>query len=176
MTLGEFLQAVLEWFYELWPFRIVREWEQGVRLRNGNVTKLLTSTNGFRGSGVHTFWPMIGEILSEEVNVRVIETSWQTLVSFDDRPVSFSLAARYKIRDLSKLYISIHDQEETIQNQLSAAAALVLCTLEVKDLDEQFAAAVEQEARKKLSSWGVTLLEVNLYNRVEANALRLLSE
>ena len=110
------------------------------------------------------------------MNVRVIETPWQTLVSFDDKPVSFSLAARYKIRDLSKLYVSIHDSEETIQNQLSAAAATVLCTLAVEDMDEKFAAAVQAEARKRLTEWGVSLLEVNLYNRVEAPALRLLNE
>lgn len=176
MTIGEFLQQVVEWIYEFWPFRIVLAWEQGVRLRGGNVTGLLTSTNGWRGSGIHAFWPIVGEIITEEVNVRVVETSWQSLVTKDGRPVSFSLAARYKIRDLTKLYVQIHDSDDTIGNQMSAAAAAAITNLNLDQLDSLFASAVRAEARKRLAEWGVALLEVSLYNRVEAAALRLMSE
>ena len=174
MTIGEFLQAVVEWIYEFWPLRIIDAWEQGVRLRGGNPTKLLTSTNGFRGSGIHGFWPILGEIITEEVNSCVIETSWQTLVTADGKSVSFSLAARYRIRDLVKLYVGIHDHEDTIQNQLSAAAATAILDTTLEDMDERFSEAVEEVAKTRLTKWGVTLLEVQLFNRVEATSIRLL--
>ena len=86
MTFGEFLQAVVERIYEFWPFRIVSVWEQGVRMRSGNPTKLLTSRNGLFGSGVHGFVPLVGEIIVEDVNIRVIETGWQSLVTADGKP------------------------------------------------------------------------------------------
>lgn len=176
MTLGEFLQQLIEWVYDLWPIRIIREWEQGVRLRNGNRTKLLTSSNGVKGGGIHFFWPLIGEIQSEEANVRVVETSWQTLTTKDGHAVSFSLAARYRIRDLGKLYVAIHEHEETIQNQLSVAAAEAIQDIDLCNLDKSLATAVREIAKTRLSEWGVTLLEVSLFNRVEANTLRLLNE
>lgn len=175
MTLGEFLQQIVEWIYELWPIRIVREWEQGVRLRSGNVTRLLTSTNGWFGSGLHSFWPLLGEIQTEETNQRVVETSWQTLTTLDGVSVSFSLAARYQIRDLSKLYVEIHEPEETIQNQLSAAAE-ILDQIHSENVAAEFAPAIQVEAKKRLTQWGVRLLQVSLFNRVEAPSLRLLSD
>lgn len=176
MTLGEFLQQIVSWLYDLWPVRIVRVWEQGVRLRNGNPTKLLTSENGWFGTGLHGFWPLIGEVIVDETNVRVVETGWQTLVTLDGHPVSFSLAARFRIRDLQKFYVSIHEPDETIQNHLSAAAAGAIQKLRLDDLDEALAPAVREVAKKRLSAWGVSLLEVSLFNRVEAPTLRLLSE
>jgi len=176
MTLGEFLQQLIEWVYDLWPVRIIREWEQGVRLRNGNRTKLLTSTNGVKGGGIHFFWPLIGEVQSEEVNVRVVETSWQTLTTKDGHAVSFSLAARYRIRDLGKMYVAIHEHEDTIQNQLSVAAAEAIQGIDLADLDAMLATAVREIAKKRLTDWGVTVLEVSLFNRVEAQTLRLLNE
>jgi regulator of protease activity HflC (stomatin/prohibitin superfamily) len=175
MTLGEFFQQVIEWLYELWPIRIVREWEQGVRLRAGNVTRLLTSTNGWFGTGIHAFLPLVGEIQSEETNQRVIETSWQTLTTLDGVSVSFSIAARYQIRDLAKLYVSVHDPEETIQNQLSAAAE-VLDSIVAENVAAEFAPAIHDEAKKRLTEWGVKLLQVSLFNRVEATSLRLLAD
>ena len=176
MTIGEFLQKVVEWIYEFWPIRIIRVWEQGVRLRAGNVTGLLTSTNGWFGSGVHGFVPLLGEILSDEVNSRVVETGWQSLTTKDGVAVSFSLAARYRIRDLAKLYVGIHESGETIENQLSAAASLVILDMTFTELEEGFTAAVLEEARKRLNEWGVSLLEVNLFNLVKASALRLINE
>lgn len=175
MTLGEFFQQIVAWIYELWPVRIVREWEQGVRLRSGNVTQLLTSTNGWFGTGIHAFWPLIGELITDETNQRVIETPWQTLTTVDGVSVSFTLAARYQIRDLSKLYINAHDPEETIQNQLSAAAQ-VLDQIHSTDVAAKFTTAVHDEAKKRLTQWGVKLLQVSLFNRVEAPSLRLLSD
>lgn len=176
MTFGEFLQQVFEWVYEFWPLRIVNAWEQGVRLRSGNPTKLLTSENGILGSGVHGFWPLLGEIHTEDANVRVIETSWQSLETRDGKPVSFSLAARYRVRDLVKLYVNVHEPDETIQNHLSACAAQVIVGLDLVDLDDKLALGVQREARKRLNEWGVGLLDVALFNRVEAAALRLMSE
>lgn len=176
MTIGEFLLAVVEWVYEFWPIRIIDAWEQGVRMRAGNPTKLLTSENGWRGSGIHGFWPVVGEIISEEANACVIETSWQTLVTKDGKPVSFSLAARFRIRDLMKLYLGIHDRDETIENQLLAAAAAAIVTLNLSELDDKFADAVKDEAKRRLTEWGVTLLEVALVNRVEATNIRLLDD
>ncbi len=175
MTLGEFLQQLLEYIYELWPLRIVREWEQGIRLRAGTVVKLLTSSNGIFGSGVHPFLPFLGEILTEECNQRVVETSWQTLTTLDGVSVSFSLAARYQIRDLSKLYVSVHDPEETIKNQLSAAAE-ILDSIIAENVAAEFAPAIHDAAKKRLTEWGVKLLQVSLFNRVEAPSLRLLND
>lgn len=173
MSFGDFLQQMVAWAYEIfWPFRIIQEWEQGVRLRSGNVTYLCTSKNGIRGTGIHAYWPVIGEIISEDCNTRVVETPWQTVGG-----TSWTLAARYKIRDLGKLYVEIQDHEDTIVNVIASAAAELAGMLDGADHTEtEFTHEVKRLAANRLTKWGVTLLEVSLYNRVEANALRLLQE
>ena len=86
MTFGEFLKQILEHLYGLWPLRIVNDWEQGVRVVHGNATTLLTSSNGMFGTGLHCFWPLIGEFVSQDTNIETPETGLQTLTSKDWKP------------------------------------------------------------------------------------------
>lgn len=90
--------------------------------------------------------------------------------------ISFSLAARFRIRNLMKMYIAIYDSEETIRNQLSAAASNVIGSLNYDELNDEFPGAVATEARKRLSEWGVSLNEVSIFNCAEAPALRLMND
>lgn len=62
---------------------MISDWEQGVRCVLGNARDLLTSENGLFGTGLHLFWPIIGEVLVasledwgiEPVSLRVINLS-----------------------------------------------------------------------------------------------------
>lgn len=116
MTLGEFLSKVFEYLYGYWPFRIVSAWEQGIRLRFGRITALLQP-------GLHAFWPLVGEIHVEEVMIDVNTTPSQTVEDAEGEPVTFSLALKYRISDLAKMWSSIQDHENTVVNEITASAA-----------------------------------------------------
>ena len=130
MTLGEFLKQVLEWLYQFWPVRIIHDWEQGVRCRFGNATATLDSHNGILGTGLHVFWPVIGEINVYETNIEVSETALQTQTTADGVSVTISLGVKYRVFDLMRMYKNIHDPVETLGNEICAAAGKCVVEME----------------------------------------------
>jgi regulator of protease activity HflC (stomatin/prohibitin superfamily) len=175
MTLGELLREAVERLYALWPVRIISDWEQGIRMRHGNAKgPTLTSTNGLWDTGLHFYWPVIGEIISDHVTLRATETEAQTIVSRDGQTVTISFTVAFRIRDLKALYGKVYDDESTVLDRVRAAAGLVGPTLAWDEMPEQLHGAVADAAKKGMHGWGVDLVEVATTNLVCAPAVRLI--
>lgn len=169
MTVGELLWRVGEWLYGYWPFRIVHAWEQGVRLRFGKITKTL-------GPGLHIFWPVIGEIITKDAVLDVNVTELQTVDTFDGESASFSLALKYKVSDLRRLYEEIQDHDATIVSEVCASAAGLVGTMDYDALEAHLGDEVWRDIHERLSEWGIDLVSVSVYNLCRAPAIRLLTE
>lgn len=174
MTLGELLSQAVEWFAGWWPFRIVQEWEQGVRLLNGKIRATLTHENGIRGTGVHWFVPGLGEIFTRDANIEVLETDLQT-VHVGDAAVTFSLGVKWRIRDLGALYSKVHDPDSTVAEAIRSAAGRAFASFETAgEARMSLADAVARDAKRVMYGWGVELIEVSAINFTTAQALRLI--
>lgn len=174
---GDFLLKAAEWVYHFWPFRIVNDWEQGVRLRGGHAVKLLTSANARRpGRGVHAFWPGVGEILVREVNIEAPETDLQDFISLDGTPWCAAFAITFRIRDLRALYLKVHDYEETIIAEAKAAAAAAGRTLSDDEMGERLEEMALGEAKKQTHGWGLDLLRIRPTTLSRVQALRLVGD
>ncbi|MEE9179850.1 MAG: SPFH domain-containing protein [Vicinamibacteria bacterium] len=176
MTLGELFKELIEWLYGLWPMRIVVDWEQGIRMLNGNARALLTSTNGWFGTGIHSFVPLLGDIISEEVNIEVTETDLQTHITLDKIDATFSLAIKYRIRDLKSLYLKVHDAHDTLQEEIRSAAGAVAAEMKYEDMAAGFGEAVATLAKKQMYGWGVDVMSVRLVNLTSAQTIRLITD
>ncbi len=176
MTIGELLKQIFEWLYRFWPTRIVHDWEQGVQCRFGNATALLTSSNGFFGTGFHVFWPVIGEVNIYETNIEVSETELQTHTSIDGTAVTFSLGVKYRIFDLKRMYQSIHDPRETLQNEICSAAGKCVAATSYADLNARLCDRVIQEVKEQMGDWGIELASLSLINLTSAQPIRLIMD
>ncbi len=174
MTLGELIREAADWIYGMWPMRIVQDWEQGIRVRHGNVTALLTSTNGLFKTGIHFFWPFIGEVITEEANVRVVETDFQTCVTKDGKDATFSLGIKYKIRDLKAMYLKIHEHGDTVNEEIRSSAGTIVPDMNFANMPRQLGDAVAERARQRMRGWGVELVAVSLVNLTAAQPFRLI--
>ena len=134
MTLGELLQRIFEWLYQFWPIRIIHDWEQGVRCLFGNATSNLTSGNGIGGTGLHVFWPLLGEINVYETNIEVSETELQTHTTADDVAVTISIGVKHRIFNLKRMYQNIHDPIETLDNEICSAAGQCIVAMQFTQL------------------------------------------
>lgn len=177
MTLGEFFREILEHLYGLWPIRIVLDWEQGVRIRHGNAKKLLTSTNGLFKTGIHFFWPVLGDMIKQETNIETPETGRQDLTTADGKLVSFSLAVRYKVHDLRAFYLKLHDQDSTVLEEARSAAAEVTRQLSLAEVQgAEFGGKVLEQLKKQTRGWGLDFISVSPVNMTTAPQLRLITE
>jgi hypothetical protein len=176
--LGEFLLAAASWFYDFWPFRIVREWEQGVRLLGGRATKLLTSSNARPPlRGVHAFWPGLGEILVQEVNYETPETELQDFVSADGTAWAAAVAVTFRIHDLRAHYLRVHDAEQTILSEVKAAVASAGATLPDVDVTPPRLGELALEGAKgQTRGWGLEIKRVAPTTLTRAQQVRLVAD
>jgi regulator of protease activity HflC (stomatin/prohibitin superfamily) len=176
MTFGELLSVLGERLYGLWPLRVVTDWEQGVRVFSGRATRLLTSTNGFFGSGIHWFCPLLGSIVVEDVATRVVETDLQTVVTADGRQATSSLGVRFRIKDLRAVYLKVHDYEDTVLEQTRSSSGRIVASLPFAELRERLGPEVKAEVKARMRGWGIEIEEVSPVNLIAAQTLRLLQD
>lgn len=175
MKFEQLIEHVVDIVKRCWPFRIVRQWERGIRIYSGNVTKELTSSNGLRWfRGLHTFVPVIGEIRTHECNWEVIETPPQTLVTNDGKSVTVQFAVTYRVRDLKQYYVSIQNQDHTVLGGVRASAGVIVPQTSWADLPSTLAEAMRASVSKRVRRWGLEVREVMPTTLVDSPTVRLL--
>lgn len=157
MTFGQLIYLAWDWIRGLWPLVIVDEWEQGVRMFKGRAVAQL-------GPGIHWFVPLLGDVLTEECNIEVVDTGLQTVGD-----LTFSMTLTYRVNNLMQRYKSIHEPTDSILNVVCAAASEVVQERGQLEPDE-----VRAKARQVLGRWGIGLLAVGVYSHTSAQALRLM--
>jgi regulator of protease activity HflC (stomatin/prohibitin superfamily) len=176
-AVGQIILDFVRWVVSvIFPFHIINDYEQGVRLRSGRLHALLTSTNGIFGTGLHVYWPLIGEILKQGVVLRVNETPIQTLTTADGSEATLSLGVRWSIHDVRALWLRVHDGEETVLDLVQGTAGAVVPTLTYDALHTDLAPAMVAGIKKRTRGWGIDINEVYLTNLCKPPALRLLTD
>lgn len=158
--ISDLLRDLFERIGGFWPIRIIQDWEQGLRVRAGRITASLSSENGLFGTGVHFFWPLIGEIYKDETNIRLAITDRQDLTLADGRSVTFSFGVRYRVRDLALCWRKVQTYEGAILDAVMCAAGRVV---ERAGIDA-FGPAVEAAARAEIRGWGLEILSLTVVN------------
>jgi len=101
----DFLKSLVQWW------TIISPWEQGIRVRLGkNVTIL--------DPGAHLKIPLIDVMFVQPIRLRVIPITDQVLMTKDSKVIILSGSLGYKIIDLLKLYQTLHDPTDTIEQQV----------------------------------------------------------
>lgn len=169
-SLTVFFQKLLDEILALIPVTIVLAWQRGVRTRFGVIDKKgdRTSTNGFRGTGIHFYWPIIGSLTRWECNIEVFETAPQR---FGDQ--TFSLLVQCKIDDLSLYFKNVQDElKDTVGDTVRAAAGEIALTTD--ELDPIWAEAVRKLAHARMRGWGVDIKRVSIATVTRTPALHLI--
>jgi regulator of protease activity HflC (stomatin/prohibitin superfamily) len=175
--LGQFFLEAAAWLYDFWPWRIVREWEQGVRLLGGRATKLLKFDNARRPfRGIHAFWPGIGEILVQETNIETPETDLQDFVSGEGTQWAAAVAVTFKIHDLRAYYLRVHDADETILSEVKAAVASAGAGLSDAGMVHELGDAALELAKGQTRGWGLEIKRVQPTTLTRAQQIRLVSD
>lgn len=160
-SLGDLLSQWAGYLWDLFPLRVVKDWEQGVRTIWGQArAEVRTSENGIWGTGVHWFVPVVGTFEIEATATRTSETAVQNLTTKDHVAVRVSFAVTFKIRDLRMMSRRITDEEDSVLDRIRGAAGKLVPTLRWDELD-QLPEKLEERVRSgELHGWGVNLYEV----------------
>lgn len=177
MTIGELLQAAFDHLYSLWPVRIVSEWEQGARLFAGKVTRTLHHDDGLFKTGIHFFWPLLGEIHVNDASLDVLELDWQTVRLQSGEEATFSLGVKWRIKDLGVLLSKINQVDNSLSEAMRSGAGVAARQCESIDhLALNLADLALRSVRAEVRGWGVDVVSVRLISVTLATPIRLISD
>ena len=182
--LAELLTAIWEAITNIVaPYEIVCEWQQGVKTRWGKITKTCRHTNGWFGTGLHFYWPLIGGMDLQDCNTSTIQTDDQTLTTRDGETVVVAMTIAYRIKDAGRFFRWIHDQAETIQNVVESEVGRAVPQLDWWQTDERDSWALtenlvvtaEAEIVPRLRRWGIEVVDLAIHTVARARTYRLIT-
>ena len=175
MTVGDVLATWGEKLVGLFPFRVVNEWQQGVKVRGGRIIRLCKYNNGIRGSGVHFFWPLLEDITHIDCTHEPMETPTQSSVTKDGHSITYTLILRFRVKDARKLMRELFEGPSIVLIEALASAGGLVPTMDYEELRE-LPELVYRDIRAQLSGWGIALDKVALGTCVECPAYRLIGD
>jgi len=117
-------KATFQWWV------IITPWEQGIRIRLGKHVLLLEP-------GIHVKFPIIDKIHIQPIRLRVICTSDQSIMTADQKVVILAGSLSYRIIDLLKLYETLHNPTETIEQQVLGIISSCVFKTNLADLSPE---------------------------------------
>ena len=142
-------------------FRIVYEYQQGVRFWKGRATKLLANP------GVYAYIPWVGDIYTGMVVPQEVETSTQCITDDEGKARTFSIGLQYEVVDLRRKLIAVDDFDDSLLNLVERIASDVMRNADTKDLDK----AILQRVRTQAEKWGVKINYLGILNDVRSRPM-----
>lgn len=151
---------LLRWWVVLMP------WERAVRVRLGRRVTIL-------GEGVHLRVPYADRIFKQNVRLRYTNIPTQTIVTLDGRVLTVRGVMGYVVKDIAKLYGSVHHPEPALY---SAAQGAISAWVRSRTGDECRPAELEEYLRRELdfARFGLGDAEVFITDFVAARTYRFI--
>jgi Membrane protease subunits, stomatin/prohibitin homologs len=168
--MGQLLQLILDNLYKLWPVRIIRAHEQGVKLGRKGDAKLLQP-------GWHWFCPGVHQIERMVAAYQMVDCDLQSCTTRDGKEVTVSLNLGYRIIDLALMWVGYQHFDTTLVNKarghvlevIMATDYAVLCAEPAK-----IARTILSSAREDVRGSGVKLVDAQLDQFVKTRQYRIL--
>lgn len=163
------LQPIIDFLRQFWPFEIVYSYQRGVRFWCGVDKAELDS-------GLYMFCPFFGKIEVIDSQPDVMRLANQDLTTKDGVPVSVSLNVLYEIHDARAAFVKVQKVTDNIADECRAgvAAAVRDCTFpELLARQGEIENEIADNVAKVAGEWGVQIHRVNFADFIRTRALSL---
>jgi len=166
MTFVQQIQALLKSIFQWWV--TIAPWQQGIRVRLGKHVKLLSP-------GIHFKMPIFDVVYMQAIRMRAQHIQAQTVTTKDGKVISLASALQYQISDLRKMYETLHNAHDTIEQRVQSAIASVIYT---KDYADFTIGDIQESVRKELdfSMFGLEIVGFNITSFAVVKTYRLIND
>lgn len=149
---------------------IIEPDESGIRITWGNHVK-------DRPPGWYLWWPLVQVVRKLVVVSQVVDLRSQSVKTKDGHSIIISGAIQYKIVDVRKTLLNVHDYDKSIQ---TLALGVIAEYVKNKTLGEcQDFEAIREEIRKSIvgtmGNWGLKIQNIFITDLDEAKTIRVLT-
>jgi len=164
------VELLTNWWIELKPIVIIRDYEEAVLLRFGIFKRVLKP-------GIHFKIPMFDEVIDQHVVVTTLSLDAQSLYTKDKQNIVVKGLVKYRIADVKTFLLEVYDAQDAISDMSQSIIKNVIMSMTMDEctdieLDNALTKKVRVEARK----WGVEVQQVTLTDLAPIRSIRLIND
>jgi len=190
-----FIQSILEFLSEFWPFVIVEQWERGVlqvlgrvQERGGWFARLANrlhmgfrEENGCLKPGLYFIIPWFSHVECVDIVVAPISTPLHNITLKDQRTLSYSATALVQVTDPIDAITQVDDYKESASELVSSKLSEKLADVDGTRLDPENRRRLLPDllrwCNEDTQQYGVTVLGLRFTNfALNQRAYRLLTD
>lgn len=164
------IELLSEWWLQITPFVIIRDYEEAVLLRFGKFKSVLKP-------GMHFKLPFFDEVIDQHVVVTTLSLDAQSLYTKDKQNIVVKGVIKYKISDVKIFLLEVFDAQDALSDMSQSIIKNVIMSMTMdectdSELDNTLTKKVRVEARK----WGVEIQQVTLTDLAPIRSFRLIND
>lgn len=164
------IDVLLEWWGQIIPFYIIRDYEEAVLLRFGRFKSVIKP-------GFHLKIPFFDEVIDQHVVTTTLSLDAQSLYTQDKQNIVVKGIVKYKIADVKIFLLEVFDAQDALSDMSQSIIKNVIMSMTMdectdSELDNTLTKKVRVEARK----WGVDIQQVTLTDLAPIRSFRLIND
>ena len=174
VSLNNILINLLDNFAKILPFRIVHDYEQGVRFTFGHASKTI---HGMK-KGWWLFIPIIQRIEITDITWGQVLLDTQSIATSDNVNISVSGSLVYRVSDARSYLLSVYDSDApaTLRAIAKGCVASVIMKSTYEDIHnnkENIEMLIVEKLRQEVMDWGLNVHKLHLHDIVKAKNIHL---
>jgi regulator of protease activity HflC (stomatin/prohibitin superfamily) len=168
--MGQLVQLILDNLFKLWPVRIIRAHEQGVKLGRKGDAKTMQP-------GLVWFIPGWHQIEKKVVVYQMCDCDLQSCVTKDGKEVTVSFNLGYRIMDLALMWVSYDHFDTSLINKARGHVLEIIMAAEYDVLMQdpaRIARTILSSLREDIRGPGIKLVDARLDQFVKTRQYRIL--
>jgi regulator of protease activity HflC (stomatin/prohibitin superfamily) len=164
------VELLTNWWLEIKPLVIIRDYEGAVLLRFGKFKRVLEP-------GLHFKIPMFDEVIDQHVVITTLSLDAQSLYTRDKQNIVVKGLIKYKIADVKTFLLEVYDAQDAISDMSQGIIKNVIMSLELKDcLDPELDNTLTKKVRVEAKKWGVEVQQVTLTDLAPIRSFRIIND
>jgi len=164
------IEIITNWWLQLTPVIIIRDYEEAVLLRFGKFKAVLKP-------GMHVKIPLFDEVIDQHVVVTTLSLDAQSLYTLDKQNIVVKGLIKYKIADVKTFLLEVYDAQDALSDMSQSIIKNIIMSMTLEEctdqeLDNTLTKKVRVEARK----WGVEVQQVTLTDLAPIRSFRLIND
>lgn len=164
------IEIITNWWLQLTPIIIIRDYEEAVLLRFGKFKAVLKP-------GMHVKIPLFDEVIDQHVVITTLSLDAQSLYTLDKQNIVVKGVIKYKISDVKTFLLEVYDAQDALSDMSQSIIKNIIMSMTMdectdSELDNTLTKKVRVEARK----WGVEVQQVTLTDLAPIRSFRFIND
>lgn len=164
------VELLTNWWIELKPMVIIRDYEEAVLLRFGIFKRVLKP-------GIHFKIPMFDEVIDQHVVVTTLSLDAQSLYTKDKQNIVVKGLVKYRIADVKIFLLEVYDAQDAISDMSQSIIKNVIMSMTLEECtDSELDNTLTKKVRVEAKKWGVDVQQVTLTDLAPIRSIRLIND